>query len=216
MLLFFHLLLIIFAIILTVSIILIFSEVKIILNNFEYYTDKFNKIPQFEGKIRIYFLGKIRIFSKKIDSKKTGKLLNDNFIREKITTLKLFYKDNRVEQFIINRKNIKKSLKHLKIDMLKLQIQIDTESVLLTSYLVGIISSLIPNLIRDNIKRCNKQNYEWEVLPIYKNKNSISLKLNSIISIKVVHIINMFKLIGGIKNERSSNRRLNVNCYGEH
>ena len=40
--------------------------------------------------------------------------------------------------------------------------------------------------------------------------------LDSIISIKVVHIINMFKVIGGMKNERSSDRRLNVNCYGKH
>lgn len=216
MLLFFRLLFIIFFIIFLASILLLFSEIKITLNTLEYDTEKKEKESKYSGKIGLYFLGKIKLFAKKIDDKSTSQFLNNNFIKEKITRLNIFNKDNTTEKYRINRKIVKEVMKHLKIDMLKLQIQIDTESVLLTSYLVGFISALIPNLIRNNIKSYNNKNYKWEIVPIYKSKNSISLKLNSIISIKVVHIINMLKMIGGIKNERSSNRRLNVNCYGEH
>ena len=216
MLLFFRLLLILFLIIFLISILLVFSEIKISLNTLEYDTDKKEKESKYSGKIGIYFLGRIKLFSKKIDNKKNNQFLNNNFIKEKLTRLDIFNKDNTTEKYRINRKIIKEVMKYLKIDMLKLQIQIDTENVLLTSYLVGLISAIIPNLIRNNIKSYNNKKYKWEIVPIYKNKNYISLKLNSIISIKVVHIINMLKMIGGIKNERSSNRRLNVNCYGEH
>jgi len=190
--------------------------VKIILDAFEYSTEKEEKNSKYSGKFGIYFLGKVKIFSKKIDNQKTGKFFNNNFIKERITRLNLFSKDDTTSKYKIDKKITKELRKNLKIELLKLQIQIDTESILLTSYLVGIISTLIPNLIKNNIKNYNDKDYQWSIIPIYKSKNFISLKLNSIISIKVVHIINMLKLIGGIGNERSSNRRLNVNCYGEH
>lgn len=216
MLLFFRLILLVIFIIFLISLILLFSEVKIILNTLEYNTYNLGNNSKYNGKIGIYFLGKIKIFSKKFDSKKTGKFLSNNLIKEKITKLNLFSKDNSTESYKITRNIIKELRKKLKIEALKFEIKLDTESILLTSYLVGIISSVIPYLIRGNIKSYNSKNYKWNIIPIYKNKNFISLKLNSIISIKVVHIISMLKLIGGIKNERSPNRRLNVNCYGEH
>lgn len=216
MLLFFRLILVFVFILFLISLILVFSEVKIILNAFEYSTEKEEKSSKYSGKFEIYFLGKVKIFSKKIDNQKTGKFFNNNFIKERITRMNLFSKDDTTSKYKIDKKITKELRKNLKIELLKLQIQIDTESILLTSYLVGIISTLIPNLIKNNIKNYNDKDYQWSVIPIYKSKNFISLKLNSIISIKVVHIINMLKLIGGIGNERSSNRRLNVNCYGEH
>lgn len=203
-------------IIFVISLLLIFSDVKIILNTLEYSTDRSSGNSKYNGKVGIYFLGKIKLFSKRIDSKKTQEFLNNNFIKEKITQINVFNEDNTTEKYKVNRNVIKQLRKYLKIEVLTLQIKIDTESVLLTSYLVGIISTLIPNLLINSIKNYNSNKYEWKIIPIYKNRNFISLKLNSIISIKVVHIINMLNLIGGIKNERSSNRRLNVNCYGEH
>ncbi len=216
MLLFFHLFILFVFIIFGISLILIFSEVKIILSTLEYNTEKIDKNTIYNGKVGIYFFGKIKIFSKKIDNKKTGEFLNNNFIKERITKLDLFSQDNTTEKYKINRKIIKELRKNLEIETLRLQIKIDTENILVTSYLVGIISALIPNLIRHNLKSNKSKSYEWSIVPLYKNKNYISLRLNSIISIKLVHIINMLKLFGGIKNERSSNRRLNVNCYGKY
>ena len=93
---------------------------------------------------------------------------------------------------------------------------IGTENIILTSFLVGIISAVIPNLIRSNIKSYDENNYELEILPNFKEQNYIYLNFNGIISIKLVHIINMFKLIGGINDERAPNRRLNANSNGKH
>ena len=67
-----------------------------------------------------------------------------------------------------------------------------------------------------NAGKYNNELYKWSVIPRYKYSNFVSLKLNCIISIKTVHIINMFKVIGGNKYEGSSNRRLNANSYGKH
>ena len=95
--------------------------------------------------------------------------------------------------------------KNAKIDKFRLEMHIDTKNVLFTSYLVGTVSAIIPNIIGQRIKKYNSQDFKFKILPVYNNQNNIYIKLNSIISIKVVHIINMFKLIGGIKNERQSN-----------
>ena len=99
---------------------------------------------------------------------------------------------------------------------MKLKVYIDTKDVLATSYLVGIISASIPNIVRPNLESFDKKCFEYSVIPLFKNQNYLYLSLNSIISIKVVHIINMLKMTGGINNERTSNRRFNVNCYGKY
>ena len=83
----------------------------------------------------------------------------------------------------------KSSLAHLKVDIKKLE---------------------------KSIRRYNKKNYWYRIQPIYKKQNYIKLNFNSIISIKIVHIISMSKKMGGSKHERASNRRFNVNCYGKY
>ena len=199
MLLFFRLLLIIIIIILAISVILILSQLKIKLSLFEFDLFETDTKFKYKGKVGLYFLGKIPLFTKVIDNEKSNVVLSNKTVKEKI-----------------DKKTITELLRIIRIDKLKMQIILDTENVLLTTYLVAIISAIIPNLIRNNIQNYNRNNYQWKITPVYNNKNFVYIKLNSIISIKVVHIINMFRLIGGKRNERTSNRRLNVNCYGEH
>jgi len=198
-LLFFRLLLIIIIIILAISVILILSQLKIKLSLFEFDLFETDTKFKYKGKVGLYFLGKIPLFTKVIDNEKSNVVLSNKTVKEKI-----------------DKKTITELLRIIRIDKLKMQIILDTENVLLTTYLVAIISAIIPNLIRNNIQNYNRNNYQWKITPVYNNKNFVYIKLNSIISIKVVHIINMFRLIGGKRNERTSNRRLNVNCYGEH
>ncbi len=212
MLLFFSIILLIFIVIL----ILIFSEVRIEIEDFEFSNPNKNFKLEYNGKICLYFMGKIKLLWLRINSKKTKKILTKKFFKQKIEKLKKV--DNNQKK--IQRQNGIKVIKMLKqkakIKKLKFQMYLDTENVILTSYLVGIISSIIPNIIRNNIKDINHNNFNFKIFPLYKNQNYIYLKLSSIISIKLVHIINMFKLMGGVKNERTSNRRLNVNCYGKY
>ncbi len=196
------------------TLILILSDVKLIIENIEFSNSGHNEMLKYSGKVGIYFLGKIKLYATKIDSDKDTKISDKRHINRIIGTIK---KDNTRRLRKVNVLDVvKKGSSKIIIDKFNLRVCVDTEDVVLTSYIVGIISAIIPNFVRNYIKKYNINDYRFEIYPIYKNKNYIYLKLNSIISIKVVHIISMLKTIGGISNERTSNRRSNVNCYGKY
>lgn len=218
MLLFFYIILIIFIF----ALILLLSEIKLIIEDFEisknFETSNLKKwnVSNYRGKLGLYFLGKIKLFSIKINDNKTKKILEKDYIKDKIKTAKKLNKYQSKEKIDIAKKTLKNLIKEIKIKTFNLKICIDTKNVILTSYLVAVISAIIPNIIRNNIEKFNSENHSFEVSPLYKDQNYIYVKFNCIISIKVVHIINMFKVMGGKKNERSSNRGFNVNCYGKY
>lgn len=213
MLLFFLFLLLI-AIVIVVGLILAFSDIKVIIDDLELIYKEHGKHLMYKGKIGIYFLGKVKIFSKKVDSEKENTFLTKNISTEKI-------KDICTSGLKRNKNNIlKKAIqefnKKLNIEKLKFELVLDSENVILTSYMIGIISAIIPNILKNNIKKFDNNRYDWTIMPLFKNQNYIYLKLESIISIRLVHIINMLKVRGGKRHERSSCGRFNVNCYGEH
>lgn len=106
--------------------------------------------------------------------------------------------------------NVLKHIK-LKIEEFKLKMNIGTEDAVLTSYIVAIIASILsiilPQLVdKKDIKKC-----KYIINPIYNN-NLLNLHLDSIISIKIVHIIYavIYFIINNKeseRNERTSNRR---------
>lgn len=201
---------------LSVILICVLSEIKLIIEQLELSNHNKKMILKYEGRICLYLCGKIKLLSFKFDNNKISKISKKKVVQKRVDKIK---KDNNYIKKISWQilYNVIKQLKQkLKIDTLKLQLYIDTEDVILTSYIVGITSIVIPNIIRSNIKKFNKRKYELKIFPLYQNRNYINLILNSIISIKVVHIINMFKVMGGVKHERTSNRRFNVNCYGKY
>ena len=217
MLLFFRIILIISVIIAVLFLILINSEVRIKINNLIYSSSsKKNKI-QYDGIIGLYFLGSVKLINLKfnnIDKKdELDRLLKNKFLKERINGITKSAKSIKGRE---SKENIRLILKQLKkyviIESLEFKSYIDTESVILTSYIVSITSSIIPFILRENMSK----RPEYQILPLYKNQNYFYIQLNSIISINVVHIINMFKRIGGMSNERTSNRKFNVNCYGKY
>lgn len=216
MLLFFYFFSVLFLVTFLFIMVLLFSELKLKISRLELSRSDTNFELKYSGRIGIYFLGKIKILSMKINQDKIKKISKADFIKQKIESLKENNEYQKKLQRQISKIIIKQIKEKAKINTFKLQLFLDTKNVIFTSYLVGVISAVIPNVVRKNIKNFNNRYYKFEISPIYKNYNFIYLKLDSIISIKVVHIINMFKVIGGMKNERSSDRRLNVNCYGKH
>lgn len=160
-------------------------EVRVSISDFQ--ISSFNKENTFEYKCKIgvYFLNKIKLFSLQLDKNKAKKIMEKKFFKEKIKKSKKMPKDKKKLQ----NKIIKHIIKKVQIKTLNLKLYIDTESAILTSYIVGIISTIIPNIICNNIKNFNNKDYKFEVLPVYKNQNYLYVKLNCIISIKVVHIM---------------------------
>lgn len=196
--------------------ILIFSDVKLIIEYLRLSNDSSKFELEYKGKICLYLMGKIKLLSFKIDNSKNKNSKINVFISRRIEKIKKESKYNNKRQKEIRKKILKQIKEKVRLKLFKLKLFIGTQNIILTSYLVGIISSIIPNIIRNNIDSFSYEKFKLKILPIYENQNYIYLELNSIISIKLVHIINMFKLMGGIKNERSPNRGLNVNCYGKY
>lgn len=201
-------------------IMLIFSSFKLIVTNLEISNSNNKIIPIYELKIAFYLLGKIKLFSFKINNNKTKKILEKDFVKQKIENIKIKSHEKNKKQKKSQIKILKQFIKKLELESISLIIYLDTESVILTSYFVGIISSIVPNILKENIKNFDSKNHIFKITPLYKNKNYIYIKLNCIINIKIVHIISMYKLgnkyKGGKKHERSSYRRFNVNCYGKY
>ena len=192
------------------------SELKIKINKLKIHSVSDNFKPEYNIDIGLYFAKKIKWFNFKMENNEVPKLFKNKFIEEKLKNLKLFNKGHNKIQRKIIKIVVEQIRKNIVINTLKLKVYIDTKDVLATSYLVGIISASIPNIVRPNLESFDKKCFEYSVIPLFKNQNYLYLSLNSIISIKVVHIINMLKMTGGINNERTSNRRFNVNCYGKY
>ena len=194
-------------------IITIRMEIK--LKNIKYTSEKIkgkNIDPNFIITIKIFTAEKVPIAKFKINENKIKKINKKLKIKEKI--------QNQIEKqdfdklFEFNKKYdikflIKAIIKHFKIDIknIKLKIDIGTENVILTAFIIPIISTILSF----TIKR------DFEVNPIYKNKNIIKLQLDGIFDIKMIHIINTICTIKKkrrvYKNERTSNRRSYDNCY---
>lgn len=158
---------------------------------------------KYKIKISLYFLKKIPILWLTINHKKMEKIYHSKPI-EKIDLKKLENKVPSQKEILELIKNIK-----IKIIQLTLEMNIGTEDAILTSYLIAMIASLIgiilPHLAKENIHRCH-----YVVNPRYRNKNEYAIAFDSIIQIKIVHIIySMCRFIkkGRDKNERTSNRR---------
>lgn len=208
------------SIILVNAIMLIFSSFKLIVTNLEINNSNNKIMPIYELKIAFYLLGKIKLFSFKINNNKTKKILEKDFIKQKIENIKIKSHEKSKKQKKFQIKILKQFIKKLELESINLLIYVDTKNVILTSYFVGIISSIIPNILKENIKNFDSKHHIFKITPLYKNQNYIYIKLNCIINIKIVHIISMYKLgnkyKGGKKYERSPYRRFNVNCYGKY
>ncbi len=208
------------SIILVNVIMLIFSSFKLIVTNLEINNSNNKIMPIYELKIAFYLLGKIKLFSFKINNKKTKKILEKDFIKQKIENIKIKSHEKSKKQKKFQIKILKQFIKKLELESINLLIYVDTKNVILTSYFVGIISSIIPNILKENIKNFDGKHHIFKITPLYKNQNYIYIKLNCIINIKIVHIMSMYKLgnkyKGGKKYERSPYRRFNVNCYGKY
>ena len=203
----------IFVILLTL-LIFVFSTIRISIINLEFGNYKVNTVNEkYKVNISLYFLEKIKILSINLNNKKMKKILTNKQL-EKIDLEKVKRK------IPINKEtlNILRKI-NIKIKKLNMRIDIGTESVILTSYLVGaiatVISIILPHLISGrDIEKCR-----YSINPIYREKNEYHIYLDSIIQIKIVHIIYViFNLLmkGSSNNERTSNRRSYGYSYEQH
>ncbi len=224
MMLFFLCVLIMFLVILLV---IRYSSIRISIINLEIATNSKDIINNYELQFGIYFFNKIRIFKFTINEKRIKKLQNSKFIKRlsKVDFGKVTKKlEKRIENKVLyNYKNfnilniIKVLLKEIKpeISKIKFNLKIGFGDIIITTFAIPIISTLISFFLKLSVKDLNSENkkreYYYKIEPIY-NKNIINLRLNCIINVKIVHIINiiyifLIKKRRSDKYERASYRR---------
>lgn len=194
-------------VILLIFVILLLSEIQIEIKNLKIGNkeEKKGRIKdKYEVKITLYFLEKIPILWFRLNDKKIRRISKSKQL-EKID-LKAIEKNVKFNKETIQIiKNIK-----IKISKLNLRIDLGTEDAILTSYLIAFIAGMI-GIILPHVVQKNKINYcKYIVNPIYQNRNIYHVNLDSIISIKIVHIIYSMLIFikkGRDRNERPSNRR---------
>lgn len=205
-------------IILIISIFLILIitvKVEVKMQNIKYNSEKVKGerlANNYQIIIKILTLEKIPIFRLKINKSKIEKINAKTHLKQKIK--KEIQKQDIAKAIEMEKKyDLKKLIlevyKNIKLETenINLKIDIGTENVVLTSFIIPIISTILAFTVKRN----------FEVQPIYQNKNIIKFELNGIFSVKMIHIIDTICILKKkrrvYKNERTSNRRTYDNCY---
>ena len=181
-----------------------FTTIEIEVQNIRYSTDKKegrNLNPDYKIEIKLYLFEKIKFFKFDITKLKM----------ERLKLKKSFYQ---LEQKMIKNTNqwdIKalKALKNLHVELkkIKLKVYLGLEDAGSSAICVGILSTLVANLLRNVIPK-NEENF-WQIIPIYQNRNLLNINLDCIFRLKLIHIINTIYFIKkkGENYVRTSNRR---------
>ena len=165
-------------------------------------------IKDFCINFELFLFGKIKIFRSKITDKKLEKINRKLNIKNKIKNFDL----KKLKGNLKLNKDTKKLLKKVdifKISIFNLNLEIGTEDVIFTSFLITTISTLISIILSRTLKKEGKENSKYQILPIYYNQNLIKMDLDCIISIKIVHII--FIIFNLLKNGKVKKGRVNKN-----
>lgn len=173
-------------------IIILISNLKISVKKLEASNEIENTdiLKSFTVSIGIYIFGKIKIFNKDITKQDLEKAKNSKQIEKlknkfwKKETMKEKKQDIKMDIDVLKKLNPK-------LEKIKLDLKLGTEDVVLTSFLIVIVSIIISMVLSKVIKKYDEKKYEYIIIPVYNNKNSIKVILEGIIDIKLVNIISI-------------------------
>lgn len=105
-------------------------------------------------------------------------------------------------------------LLQIKFEKIKINATLGLANFMYLAYLVAILNIAFSIIFSIVSKGEKKQNYYYNIKPIQTQKFYLKLSINCIISVEIANIINMIiKNRSEVKNERTSNRSFNGNCY---
>lgn len=174
---FIYCILVIFILLIIVT---IFSSIEIHIKNIRissYELPKIHLNKDYKIIITLKLFGKIGFF--KLSLGKT-----------QLTEKKLL---NKIEQRVIKKSDDFKSglsrllklIKLSKVENLNLDIKIGLEDAAINAILIGVISTIVPIILRNNADRSKTF---WNVNPVY-NQNSLKINLDTTISLKLLNIL---------------------------
>ena len=166
-----------------ITVFIIFSTIRIKIENWEVSNLKEKKNEKkYQITTSIHLFNKLKWISLRIDNKKMQKI----FVKLHLDNLdiKKLEKDFQIS-------DIKEIIEiRPKISQLDLQIKLGLEDVILTTYTIPILATVISFILATSVKRENMNKIKYNVEPIYDNKNLYKIKLNTILEIKLLNLLN--------------------------
>ncbi len=196
-------------VLLTLLLLIAFSRIKINIKNIKFTSYKVEERhlqEDYDIEIKLYILKFLRILKINITKEKLEKLKLENKIKK--LEKKLILKD---VKFDVNVFDVLKNLKII-FEELNLKVEIGTENSALTSIIFGIVSGIIPFVLRNQIKNIEKQ--KIDIKPIYLNQNLLNIELNCIFNIKMIHIIYVMYILNKKRRDEKYVRTSNRRSYG--
>lgn len=181
---------------------LILSTIKLEIKDFIYDSTKpkSKKISQYKIIIRLKLFNKLTWIKIKITKEQIAKAISNKLVKRIML--------KRMEKFKENKNIEVKKLKVLKklninTDKLKLYIKIDTPSTTATTTITTLIATVISIFLAKTASTNNMNNYKYKMQPTFYMQNLLKICIDCIISLKMVHIINIIYIL---KKKRSVNK----------
>lgn len=156
----------------------IFLKIKVYANNLDLELIKKDlKKADYDIKAGIYFFGFIKIIGFRIRNgfveflfvkKEIRELINSDLYLNNIKPLIDKMPKSKVVEKVCNS--------NIKLEDFKLNLNFGTDSVIITSILVGILSGIIASMMQAYLEKFNKEKYKWKILPNYKEELFITLR----------------------------------------
>ena len=169
---------------------IIFSKLKIKTKKLRFKLFKKDLISSdYDFILLFYFWGILKLFEIEV-SNGNLKLLFFDIPFEKILSSKYYLKKVKPKVKQMNKKEILENLKKInfKIEKIDLKLEIGTDSVFLTSILVGIMSAIISSSMQNYIDKFKKEKYRWNIKPNFNENFLINLDAN--LSLSYLPILN--------------------------
>lgn len=173
---------IILAILIIVTILVVFSNIQIEIENFEISNSKNEFINnKYEVIISLLFLNKVKWISIHLNRLRLRKIYTKMHLeRIDIKKLEQGFSFSNLKEIIKIKPNIKK---------LNLKIDIGLENIILTTYLIPLICTILSIILSKNVNIKDIDEIEYLVKPIYNNGNKYHIKLSSILSFRISSIL---------------------------
>ena len=191
-------------IMLTVSIMLILSTIQFEINNFIFDSTR----PKKRKVSKYRFIIKLKLFNKLTWVKIK---LNKDKIKEIKNLLKGIKDFNENKDIEIKELKVLKSL-NITTEKLKLYVNFDTNNIGITTFLTAVTSTVISIFLAKTAKKSKIEDYMYKIEPSFYMQNLLKICIDCIISLKMVHIINIIYILKKKRSvkkydKRTSNRR---------
>ena len=195
--------------ILFISLGIVFSKLKIVVNSLEFEMNgKVKAKNNYQIRVGLYLYGKLKIIGITFEEDKI-KFLNFSITYKNLKQTKFFQNMIRKDAIELDKQVLKDNIKLLsmRFEKVNLNVRLGTESTLITSFLTFAISTAISFILQKGITKYNPNKHKFIITPLYENRDNIAVYVDLIASFKFVNIVKvLFELNKLSKNEHIKNK----------